>query len=143
VLLCNAEGTPLFAGGMASASVLQAQAAGRGSCAAGGCRGRQVDLGVWIWDRSNSPWEKQLTGKGCRKETGCPGDGSSFPPAMPGFAVLVLMCVSTGPGRGAGKNLPSLCLPHCRGAQQPPQLGSAHLGMWATLSCGESGGCCP
>ena len=35
-LSCNAEGTPLFVGVMASASVPQAQAAVRGSCAAGG-----------------------------------------------------------------------------------------------------------
>lgn len=45
----NAEGTPLFAGVMSSALVPQAQAAVRGSCAAGGrSRGRQVAPGVGI-----------------------------------------------------------------------------------------------
>lgn len=65
-------------------------------------------------------------GKGCGMETGCPGDGSSLPPAVPGVC-----CPRPGvwhrPRGGEGKNLPSLSLPHCRGAQQ------ASLGMGDAL----------
>lgn len=48
-------------------------------------------------------------------ETGCPGDGSSFPPAVPGLAVLVLLAQ----GQEEGQVKPALPLP------APLQRGSA------------------
>lgn len=59
-------------------------------------------------------------GKGCHMETGCPGDGSSFPPAAPGFAVLVLECAGTGQEEGWVKTCPPSACPTAEGLSNHP-----------------------